>query len=122
MGEPLAASTHHANALRAANRAGDGAAAIALALEGVASGITDEQPEWAAMLLGAAVGCGPIVAASGAIAPTSKRLRITPGERSADARFAAAYELGHDSDTAAAVDLAGTHAADDRGGSIDAVT
>ena len=60
---------------------------------------------------------------SGAIAPTSKRLRITPAERSVRRPFAAAaYELGTTLDTAAAVDLAGTHSPTTVASSIDAVT
>ena len=121
MGEPHAAATHHTNALRAANRAGDGAG-IALALEGVASGKADGQPERAAMLLGAASRLWSDVAVERShradVEAVADHARRTIG----DGRFAAAYELGTTLDTAAAVDLAGMHSPTTVASAIDAVS
>jgi predicted ATPase/DNA-binding SARP family transcriptional activator len=118
MGEAHAAATHHTNALRAANRAGDGAG-IALALEGVASGSTDGQPERAAMLLGAASRLWSDVAVERShradVETVADHVRRTIG----DARFAASYERGTTLETAAAVDLAGTHSPTTGARSID---
>jgi hypothetical protein len=53
LGDPPTAEAHHARALRVAAGTDD-AAALALALEGTAAGATNDRPEWAATLLGAA--------------------------------------------------------------------
>jgi hypothetical protein len=104
MGESQAASAHHATALDVATRAGD-AAATALALEGVASGLDDRQAERVASLLGAA---GRLWTQAGAppshradVDATADHARRTLGAM----RFAAAYERGSQLEPAAAVDL-----------------
>jgi hypothetical protein len=104
MGESEAAGVHHARALDVATRAGD-AAATALALEGVASGLDDGHAERVAVLLGAAgrlwteTGTPPSHRAD--VDATTDHVRRVLGAT----RFAAAYERGGHIEPAAAVDL-----------------
>jgi predicted ATPase/DNA-binding SARP family transcriptional activator len=95
VGDPTAAAAHHAAAFDAATTAAE-PAALALALEGLASAVDEPDAEWAATMLGAATSLWRHSPAR--VAPTHRddvaavdaRLR----DRLGDDRFAAAVDRG----------------------------
>ena len=95
MGDRAGAADHHTAALKVATTSGE-AGALALALEGTAGGLDDDQAEWAAALLGAA---GSLWAESAGKSGATHRDDVAEvADRSrrilGPARFTVAYERG----------------------------